>query len=453
MSDFVHLHCHSDFSLYDGFQTVPGMVARAKELGFPGIALTDHGKIGGFVKLSKACKPAKKYKEGQEHLAREIKPMFGCETYLVDDLENKKGKRYHCTVLAKNNKGLENLYKIVTISAENTYRNFPRMDWKILSEHGEGLILGSGCVQSKFSQHIVNGEIEEAENLAKRYKDVWGDDYYIEVMWTGYEPQRQVLTEGIRIAKKLDIKVITTNDVHYSLKEDGSSQRVKIAISRNGPLAPDEYRDHQMYMKTWDEMIASLGEARKPYMENTMEVFHKCDADIVLGQAKLPVFDIPKDNEEYNVYRKRQHPNTPDFESYLSYLSEKGLKNRGLWDRSGYRDRLYKELETIKFTGFDTYFLIVEDYCRYAREKGIRIGAGRGSGAGSLVLYCLGVTNVDPIKYELTMDRFLFCEADYRARLSDFFEDISPGLSNDIEDNVKLLSEEKNVEGFEDFCG
>ncbi len=441
--NFIHCHCHSDFSTYDGFQTVPEMVAKAKQLGFAGIGLTDHGKVGGFIKLQKACAAAKKVEEGEEYLLRDIKPIFGIESYLVDDLSNKKGQRYHQTIWAKNNKGLENIYKLASLSSENTYRGFPRMDFNMLKNHSEGLIVASGCIVGKFGQLTSNEKEEEAEKLAKEYKDVWGDDYYIEVMWTGYEPQKLVMKHGVDIAKKLDIKVIASNDVHYSDKSKGESQRVKISISRNGPLQNDEYRDHQMYLKTYEEMLKTLGEGRKQFLSNTMEIFDKAEAKITLGQAKLPVFEIPTDNEQYNEFKKKWNELTPEPEIYLCYLAEQGLKAKGLWDKSGYKERLYKELETIKFTGFETYFLIVEDFISYAKSIDIWRGLGRGSGVGSLILYVLDITGLDPIKYGLSMDRFLFAAADYRARVSDFFEEIEHGLEDDIKKNKFLIDDQK----------
>jgi DNA polymerase-3 subunit alpha len=434
MSDFIHCHCHSDYSLYDGFQTVPEMVAKAKELNFKAIALTDHGKVGGFIKLQKACKAAKDkdIKEGKEYLAREIKPILGIEAYVVDNLADSKSHRYHQTIWAKNNKGLENIYKLASLAEANTVRRFPRMDFNMLKEHSEGLMLASGCIVGKFADLIVKENVPEAEKVAKQYKDVWGDDFYIETMWTGYEPQKLVMKHGVEIAKRLGIKVISSNDVHYSEKKSGESQRVKISISRNGPLENNEYRDHQMYMKTYEEMLQTFGEGRKEYLHNTMEIYDKAEAKIVLGQAKLPIFEIPEDDEVYNKYKKTFHESTPESEIYLRYLAENGLKKKNLWDNSIYRERLYKELETIKFTGFETYFIILNDFMSYAKSIGVSRGIGRGSAPGSLVLYCLDVTGIDPIKYNLSMERFLFSSADYRARISDFFESVDTNLEDDI---------------------
>lgn len=433
MEDFLHLHAHSSFSLYDGFQKVPNMVARAKELGMPGIALTDHGKVGGFIQLTKACK---------DH---GIKPIYGIEHYLVDDLEDKKSKRFHQTILAKNNTGLENIYKLATIGAKNAAYGFPRIDFDLLRDHSEGLIILSGCIIGKFGKLIENDKVDEARAFAKKCKEVWNDDYYIEVMWTGYEPQKQVIKHGVGIAKDLGLKVVATNDAHYTYEKDGKYQDTKISISINGPLREEKKKkEYSMYLKSKEEMINTLGEKAKYAIFNTMDIFDKCKAEIVFGQAKLPVFDIPKDNEDFNKFKLTQHSDTPENEMFLTYLSEEGLKKRGFWNNSEYRERLYKELETIKFTGFVTYFLILWDYIRYVKSINVRVGAGRGSGAGSLVLYCLEATNIDPIKYELSMDRFLYAEADYKAKKDDFFDDFEEGLGGEIHKNVNLIDDTKN---------
>lgn len=444
---FVHLHCHSDYSLYDGFQRVPDMVNHAHSRGFQGIALTDHGKVGGFIKLYKNAK------------SKNIKPMFGCEFYLVDEIGVTRPQRYHLTVLAKNKAGYRNILRLCSISHQNTYRNFPLLDYKTLYEHSEGLIVLSGCVVGKFASLILEENIEGADNLLGEMKDVFGNDLYVEVMWTGYEPQKLVLKHGINLAKKYDLTIIGSNDVHYSRKIDGEGQRLKVSISRNGPLKPYEYTDHQMYMKNLDEMKKAFGEVLKDgsgdqYLLNTMEVFDKCDnIEIDLGKAKLPAFEIPEDDEDFNNFKKNLW-NIPESEAYLTYLSEKGLKAKNLWDKAGYRERLYKEIETIKFTGFDTYFLIVQDYCEFARSRNIRIGTGRGSGVGSLVLYCLGVTGLDPIKYDLSMDRFLFAAADYHVSCEDFFSfDNSEAKEMDksIEENIQIVEDDPKT-GVEEKC-
>ena len=461
---FMHPHCHSDYSLYDGFQRVPDMVNHAISLGFDSIGLTDHGKVGGFIKMYKACKYTKDENGKQVLRDKPIKPLFGCEFYVCDDLSEKRAKRYHLTVLAKNKEGYRNILKLCSLAHEGDnlvfiYRNaFPRLNWQMLHDHSEGLIVLSGCIVGKFANLILEEKVDEAYSLAKDFKESFGKDFYIEVMWTKYEPQKLIMKHGIEIANKLDLKIVGTNDVHYSTREDGEGQRAKVSISRNAPLKRDEYKDHEMYIKTFDEMSLTFKEilgdnSGDEYLRNTMDIADSCDnIEIELGKASLPAFEVPE-TPEFLKY-KRQFWNTPSSEIYLRYLSEQGLKWRGLWEKSEYRERLYKEIETIRFTGFDTYFLIVHEYCEFARSKNIRIGAGRGSGVGSLVLYCLGVTGIDPVKYGLGMDRFLYAIADYYTDYEDFFSNESENekhLNEDIKNNIMVIEDDPKL-GTEEKC-
>jgi DNA polymerase-3 subunit alpha len=245
---FVHLHCHSDYSLYDGFQKVSAMVKKAKNLNMKAIALTDHGKVGGFIKFYKACRT-----EG-------INSIFGCETYICHDLQDKKSKRYHLTILAKNNDGYKNLLKLSSISHNYIARvgnnEIPRINFPLLKEYSSGLIVLSGCMSSEFSKKIIEDkDISQAEKLASDYKIIWGDDYYIEVMETGYPGQKEHLQQAYKIAKKLGIKMVVTNDCHFSEKGDAKYQITKISINRNRPYKEDSPNVHY-YIKNYDEMIA-----------------------------------------------------------------------------------------------------------------------------------------------------------------------------------------------------
>lgn len=425
---FVHLHCHSDYSLYDGFQKIGSMVSRAAELGMKGIAITDHGKVGSFIKFYKAAK-----KEG-------IKPIFGIEAYICHDISKNNNPRYHLTLLAKNNTGYMNLLKLASKSHNHIARIFgneiPRITPEMLREHSEGLIVLSGCIASEFSTLIVEKEkYDEAEFLAKEYKSIWGDDFYIEVMWAKYKPQLVQMKHAEQIAKKLDIKIVATNDAHYTYREDAKHQASKISLSRGKPYYPDG-ESSEYYIKSYDEMKKIFNGNRLEYLHNTMEVLDHCNVNIELGKAQLPHFEVPKDNEDFNKWKLKIWRKSEE-EAYLQYLSEIGLRNLNLWESPGYKERLYKELETIRFTGFTRYFLIVWEYCYWSRQQNIRIGKGRGSGAGSLVLYCLGVTGVDPIKRELSMDRFLYAEAEYRATAEEFFS---------------MEEKEKNMHGEDCVC-
>lgn len=409
---FIHLHCHSDYSLYDGFQKIGNMVKRASELGMKGIAITDHGKIGSYIKFYKAAKKEK------------IKPVFGIEAYLAHNLSQNNSPRYHLTILAKNNIGYKNILKLSSESHKHIAKVFkneiPRIDFNMLKENSEGLVILSGCIASEFSSLIVEKNApEEAEALAKQYKDVWGDDYYIEVMYAKYAPQLLQMKHAEKIAKNLGIKIVATNDAHYSYREEAKDQVAKIALSRNKPYFPED-ENSEYYIKSYEEMKVWFNKHRLDYLHQSVEIFDKCNVEIELGHGKLPHFEVPKNNEAFNKWKVKCWRKT-DEEAYLEFLAEMGLKNLNLWDIPEYRARLFKELETIRFTGFTRYFLIVWDYCYYATSKDIKLSKGRGSGAGSLVLYCLGVTGVDPIKRSLSMDRFLYAEAEYRAKTEDFF--------------------------------
>ena len=418
---FVHLHVHSDYSLYDGFQKVDKIVETVSNLGMKAVALTDHGKVAGLIAFYNACK------------AKGIKPILGLEAYVCDDLNDKKSKRNHLILLAKNNIGYKNLLKISTESHKYIVKIFnqeiPRVDFDILKENSEGLIVLSGCIAGKYSRLLLDDKLEEAKELIRKYKDVWGDDYYLEVMWTKYQPQLKQIKYTIGIAEELGVKVVATNDAHYSVKEDAKYQMAKIAISRSSPYY-DENEPSEYYLKSYEEMAKIFKGDKLQYLHNTLEVADKCNVNIVFGEAKLPYFDVPKDNEEFNKLKEKSYGKNEE-QVYLQYLAEKGLEEIGFKDNEEYRDRLNKELETIRFTGFDRYFLIVSEYTKWARENKIRVGVGRGSGVGSLVLFCLGVIGIDPIKYGLSMDRFLYAEADYRVSKTDFFDAV-------VEEKIEL---------------
>ena len=422
ISSFVHLHNHTHYSIYDGFMSPLNMVRRAKELDMPAIAITDHGKVSGFMKFQKACK-GEKPPEDKEELKKfnpiwknSIKPIFGVEMYLSNDLSVKKIQRYHIILIAKNNIGLKNLYKLCSEAHKHTAYNFPRINFDMLKEYGEGLIVSTACLAGEFAQLVLDDGKEKAFEMAKKYKEVWGEDFYLEVMWTGIQEQKEVIKAAMECSEKLGIKIIATNDCHYVDKSKAEFQQIKKAISSRGPL---KYSDPpSYYMKSQEEMSTIFKGKGEEFLKNTAEIVDKCNAKIVFGEASLPSFNIPFD-EAFKEYKKRFIGRT-DEQLYLRYLSYNGLAKRGL-DNPRHRKRLEEELETIMFTGFDRYFLIVSEYCEWAREKNIRIGVGRGSGIGSLVLYCLGVVGLDPVKYKLNMDRFLYCEAEYHIGIGDIY--------------------------------
>ncbi len=398
---FVPLHNHSDYSLLDGASQLPKMVQRVKALGIKALALTDHGVMYGAIELLKLCKAA------------EIKPIIGNEMYIIngsiDDPQPKKERRYHLVVLAKNSLGYRNLVKLTSISHLRGMRGrgiFSRacIDKEILKAHSEGLIISTACLGGEIPQAILQGRFDVARNVARWYKDVFGEDFYLEIQDHGSYEDRIVNVEISRIAKELGINLIATNDAHYLTKNDVEAHDALLCVL-TGKLISDEKR----LRYTGTEYIKSEAEMRRLFLDhldsdtinraidNTVDVAEKVEEYDILGTYKMPRFPIPQGHTAL---------------SYLTDLSEKGLierlKKLNIDEiNKEYRSRLSYEISVINQMGFPTYFLVVWDYIRFAREKGIPVGPGRGSAAGSLVAYSLGITNIDPVLNGLLFERFL----------------------------------------------
>ncbi|WP_169087019.1 DNA polymerase III subunit alpha [Paenibacillus sp. PL91] len=394
---FVHLHVHSEYSLLDGAARIRDLTARASELGMKALALTDHGVMYGAIPFYRACK------------AQGIKPIIGCELYMTSGSRFEKGTRkenpiYHLIVLAKNETGYRNLMKLSSIAHLEGFHYKPRVDMEVLSEHSEGLICLSACLGGEVSQHLLHDRFDNAEASALRYKAIFGDDFYLELQDHGLLDQKKVAAEMIKLAGKTGIKLAATNDVHYLHAEDAAVQDVLLCIG-TGKTTEDTDRlrmlTDQMYMKSADEM-ALLYRHVPEALANTVEIADKCDLELTLGRAALPVF--------------RPVPAEMSSSDYLMTLCRDGLTARyaGLpeWAtdaeyKQKAEQRLEYELSVIDKMGFSDYFLIVWDFVRFAHERGIRTGPGRGSSAGSLVAYTLRITDVDPLKYKLLFERFL----------------------------------------------
>ncbi|MGO4543269.1 DNA polymerase III subunit alpha [Paenibacillus sp. 2TAB23] len=394
---FVHLHVHSEYSLLDGAARIRDLTARAAELGMKALALTDHGVMYGAIPFYKACR------------ANGIKPIIGCELYMTTGSRFEKGARkdnptYHLIVLAKNETGYRNLMKLCSIGHLEGFHYKPRVDFVVLRSHSEGLICLSSCLGSEISQHLLHDRLKDAQTSALRYKEIFGDDFYLELQDHGLLDQKKVNAAMIKLAGATGIKLAATNDVHYLQAEDAEMQDVLICIG-TGKTTEDEGRlrmlSDQMYLKSTEEM-ALLYRHVPEAIANTSEIADKCELELTLGRAALPVF--------------RPVPAGMSSSDYLIALCQDGLAARyaGLpeWvDEAEFREtaeqRLEYELSVIDKMGFSDYFLIVWDFIRFAHERGIRTGPGRGSSAGSLVAYTLRITDVDPLKYKLLFERFL----------------------------------------------
>ena len=415
MSDFVHLHVHSEFSLLDGANRIKDLPVRAKELGMKAMAITDHGVMYGAIDFYKACK-----KEG-------IKPIIGCEVYVATrtrfDKEPQDKKYYHLILLAKNNKGYQNLSKLVSLGFVEGYYYKPRIDLEILEKYHEGIICLSGCLAGAVSQAILNGNIEEAENVAKWHHNVFGEDYYLEIQNNGVKEQVMVNQKIIQIARRLDIPIVATNDAHYLKKEDAYNHEVLLCI-QTGKRMTDEDRmrfdTDELYVKSPEEM-SEYFKNFPDAIENTVKIADKCNVEFEFGHTILPNYDVP---EEY-----------PTHYDYFKKLCDDGIKKRyGENPSQEILDRAEYELKIISQMGYVDYYLIVWDYINYAKSVGIPVGPGRGSGAGSILAYAIGITDIDPMKYNLLFERFLNPE---RISMPDFDVDFCYERRGEVIDYVE----------------
>ena len=386
---FVHLHSHTEYSLLDGSNKIKEYVNRVKELGMNAAAITDHGVMYGVIDFYRACKS-----EG-------IRPVLGCEVYVAPgsrfDREKNAGddRYYHLILLAENNTGYSNLMKIVSRSFTEGYYYKPRVDLDLLREFHEGLICTSACLAGEVARNIVRGNMAEAEQAALRYRDIFGEEnFFLELQDHGYKDQQTVNAALLNMHEKYGIPLVATNDVHYTYKEDAEPHDILLCIQTGKKLSDENrmrYTGGQFYLKSEAEMRALFPYAREA-LENTEKIARRCNVEIEFGVTRLPRFDVP---EGYDSW------------TYLNKLCDDGMAERYPEDDGTLRERLDFELNTIRQMGYVDYFLIVWDYINYARENGIMVGPGRGSAAGSIVSYCLHITDIDPIRYNLLFERFL----------------------------------------------
>ena len=387
MTDFTHLHLHTEYSLLDGACRIGELVSYAKNSGHKSLAITDHGVLYGAVAFYKACK-----EQG-------IKPIIGCEVYVAprsrfDKVHGIDSQRYHLILLCKNETGYKNLLKLVSSAWVDGFYTKPRVDRELLGKHHEGLIALSGCLFGEVAQRISQRNIAEAKATAQWYNNTFGEgNYYLEIQDHGMIEEKEVIDGVLEISRELNIPVVATNDVHYVERRDADIQNVLIAIQTNKIVGEEnglEFSNDEFYLKSADEM-AEIFRDYPEAVSNTQVIAEQCNFDFEFGVTKLPLFDIPDS----------------DHKSYLKNECLKGLEKIKGNIPEEYITRLEYELSVINQMGFNDYFLIVSDFIRFAKSKGIPVGPGRGSAAGSLAAYALGITGIDPIENKLLFERFL----------------------------------------------
>lgn len=391
MSKLIPIHLHTEFSLLDGMIRVSELVNYAKENELPAVAITDHGVMYSAIEFYEKAKEAG------------INPLIGCEFYVHDgDIHQKDNTHnpcYHLVIIAKNSQGYKNLIKLVSTAWCEGFYYKPRINFELLKQYHEGLICSSACLGGEVLKHLANGEYEKAKETAKRYQDLFGDDYYIELQDHGLEEQKRTNPLLIKLAKELGIKMIITNDSHYLKKEDADAQDSLLCLQTNADKSdPNRFHfpNNEFYVKSKEEMrqaFSWMDDATfEECVKNTEEIANKCDIEIELGNAPLPHYDVP---EGYTN------------ETYLEKIVMDGLKKRYSEINEELKERVNYELGVICKMGFAAYFLITWDFIHYAKTHGIPVGPGRGSAAGSVVAYALEITDLDPIRHHLLFERFL----------------------------------------------
>lgn len=388
--NFTHLHVHTEYSLLDGSSKIAELAARAKELGMDSLAITDHGVMYGVIDFYKACK------------AEGIRPILGCEVYVAPGSRfDKEGggseeRYYHLVLLAENNKGYSNLMKLVSRGFTEGFYYKPRIDYEVLQQYSEGLIALSACLAGEVAVQLRRGFYEEAKQAALHLRDVFGEgNFFLELQDHGI-PEQKLVNQGLlRMSRETGIGLVATNDVHYTYASDAAAHDILLCIQTQKKVGDQDrmrYEGGQYYLKSPQEMEELFAYAKEA-LEHTCEIAKRCQVEIEFGQYKLPEFDVPAGFTAWD---------------YLQKLCWEGLSKRYSEEqRKELAPRLTYELDTIHSMGFVDYFLIVWDFIKFARDHGIMVGPGRGSAAGSIVSYSLGITNIDPIRYQLLFERFL----------------------------------------------
>lgn len=412
---FAHLHVHSEYSLLDGACRIDRLVSAAKDLGQTALAITDHGVMYGVVDFYRACK-----KQG-------IKPVIGCEVYVAprsrfDKTFDLDKEYFHLVLLCENNKGYENLIKIVSKGFVDGFYNKPRVDMELLEQYHEGLICLSACLAGEIPKSLLNDDYNTALEKAKRYQSIFGkENYFIELQSHGIEEQDKTNPLLIKIANEIGAGLVVTNDCHYIEKSDANTHQILLCIQTNHTINDDdkmEFKTDEFYLKSEEEMRLLFRDLPEAF-DNTQKIADRCNVEIEFGVRKLPDYKVPNNEDHYEYFKR---------------LCFDGLyKHYGETPAKSLIDRLNYELSTIKSMGFVDYFLIVADFVNYAKSQDIPVGPGRGSGAGSLCAYCIGITGIDPIKYNLIFERFLNPE---RVSMPDFDIDFCKERRGEVIDYV-----------------
>jgi DNA polymerase III subunit alpha len=382
-ADFVHLHVHSEYSILDGACRIPDLAKRAAELEMPAVALTDHGSLAGAIDLVKAAK------------AEGVKPLLGCEVYVCDDRTRQTKGYAHLTLLAADNEGYGNLIRLSSLGYLEGYYYKPRVDWELLERHAKGIVALSGCLSGRVCKALEEHRTADARADLDRLAQVFGrDNVYVELQNAGLDVQARINPELATLAAEAGLPLVATGDVHYLRAEDAASHEALLCIQSGDSLKnPNRWRfeTNEFFFKTPEEMALDFP-GHEDALRRTLEVAERCDVEIELGRILLPRFPTPEGRDAFE---------------YLVELCEQGLERRYGTTTPELRERLQFELKTIREMGFADYFLIVSDFIAFARRDGVSVGPGRGSAAGSLAAYSLGITDIDPLRYGLLFERFL----------------------------------------------
>ena len=433
MPEFVHLHVHTEYSLLDGATRIDDVFKACRKKGMHALAITDHGNMFGSLYFAECAKKAymKALEEGQSEQDAKMQAIIGCELYVAENYREPERDYDHLVLLCKNKKGYKNLIKLDSIAYVDGFYYKPRIDYKLLKEHTEGLVCLSGCLAGRVSKRLLQNDYEGAKQAALMLKEMFGEDFYLEIQDHGMPEQKKIIPLMIKLSKEIGVELVATNDVHYIEKEDNEVQDVVACISTKSTIDdPTRFKmeTDQAYLKTYEEMLAvfpNLPEA----LENTVKIAEKCNEE--------PIFDLNKKCEpirDNSLIPGYIPDNGQSAYEYLKDLAEKGLKERYPVITDQIRERFDYELSTIHSMGYIEYYLIVWDFINYAKSIGISVGAGRGSGVSSIIAYSVGITDVDPLKYDLVFERFLNKE---RVSMPDFDIDFQDDRRGEVVEYVR----------------